>query len=124
GRGIRARAEGVLEAFFARFNTGFNWVATRYGTVVGRVTRIPRRMLAVYVVLIAATIVMFIRIPTGFVPLLDQGYLIISIQLPSGASIARTDEIVKQVDEIARSTPGIDRGVDFAGFSGATRTIA
>jgi len=124
GQGIRARAEGVLEAFFSLFNTGFDWLATRYGTVVGRVTRVPRRMLAIYVVLIAATIVMFLRVPTGFVPLLDQGYLIISIQLPSGASLARTDEIVKQVDEIARSTPGIDRGVDFAGFSGATRTIA
>jgi hydrophobe/amphiphile efflux-1 (HAE1) family protein len=124
GQGIRARAERALEIFFAMFNAGFDWVATRYGRVVARVTRIPRRMLAVYAVLIAATAVMFLRVPTGFVPLLDQGYLIISIQLPSGASLARTDEIVRQVDEIARNTPGIDRGVDFAGFSGATRTIA
>jgi hydrophobe/amphiphile efflux-1 (HAE1) family protein len=123
-RGIRARAEAGLEAFFTRFNTGFEWVAARYGSVVGRVTRIPRRMLIVYAVLIVATGVMFARVPTGFVPLLDQGYCIISIQLPSGASLARTDAIVKQVDEIARNTPGIDRGVDFAGFSGATRTIA
>src|ERR1700753_1454089 len=81
-------------------------------------------MLVIYVVLLAAPAVMFIRIPPGFVPLLDQGYVIISIQLPSGASLARTDEIVKQVDAIARGTPGIDRGVDFAGFSGATRTVA
>jgi hydrophobe/amphiphile efflux-1 (HAE1) family protein len=124
GQGIGARAERGLDAFFDRFNRGFDWVASRYGAIVMRVTRIPRRMLAIYVVLIAATVVMFIRIPTGFVPTLDQGYLIISIQLPSGASLARTDEIVKQVDEIARNTPGIDRGVDFAGFSGATRTIA
>jgi hydrophobe/amphiphile efflux-1 (HAE1) family protein len=124
GRGFRARAEGLLDAFFDLFNKGFDWVAARYGLAVNRVTRMPRRMLAIYVVLIAATVVMFIRIPTGFVPLLDQGYLIISIQLPSGASLARTDEIVKQVDQIARDTPGIDRGVDFAGFSGATRTIA
>ncbi len=120
----RARAEGALEIFFDRFNKGFDWVAGRYGVIVTRVTRMPRRMLAIYVVLIAATVVMFIRIPTGFIPMLDQGYLIISIQLPSGASLARTDEIVRQVDEIARNTPGIDRGVDFAGFSGATRTIA
>jgi hydrophobe/amphiphile efflux-1 (HAE1) family protein len=124
GRGIRARAERALALFFALFNAGFEWLATRYGMVVARVVRLPRRMLAIYAVLIAATLVMFVRVPTGFVPTLDQGYLIISIQLPSGASLARTDAIVKQVDAIARGTPGIDRGVDFAGFSGATRTIA
>ncbi|HTJ64625.1 MAG TPA: multidrug efflux RND transporter permease subunit [Alphaproteobacteria bacterium] len=124
GQGIRARVERALDIFFAMFNAGFEWVAVRYGRAVARVVRIPRRMLAIYAVLILATLVMFLRVPTGFVPSLDQGYLIISIQLPSGASLARTDEIVKQVDAIARSTPGIDRGVDFAGFSGATRTIA
>jgi hydrophobe/amphiphile efflux-1 (HAE1) family protein len=124
GRGIRARVEHAIDLFFAMFNAVFDWLATRYGVIVTRVIRTPRRMLAIYVVLIVATAVMFVRVPTGFVPLLDQGYCIISIQLPSGASLARTDEIVKQIDAIARSTPGIDRGVDFAGFSGATRTIA
>ncbi len=124
GPGWRERVERGLDTFFARFNQGFDWVAERYGRVVGRVTRIPKQMLLVYAVLITATIVLFMRVPTGFIPTLDQGYCIISIQLPSGASLERTDEIVKQVDDIARHTPGIDRGVDFAGFSGATRTIA
>ncbi len=122
--GFRARATAFLETFFAGFNAGFDWLGTRYGRIVGRVTAMPRRMLAIYAVLIAATVAMFVHVPTGFIPLLDQGYLIISIQLPSGASLARTDEIVRQVDDIARHTPGIDRGVDFAGFSGATRTNA
>jgi hydrophobe/amphiphile efflux-1 (HAE1) family protein len=123
-RGFGAAAERRLNSFFSLFNNGFDWLAGRYTRIVGRVTRVPRIMLAIYAVLITVTLVLFMRVPTGFIPMLDQGYLIISIQLPSGASLARTDAIVRQVDEIARNTPGIDRGVDFAGFSGATRTIA
>jgi len=124
GTSLSDRITHQLDWFFARFNAGFDWIAERYGRVVARVTRMPRRMLLVYAALITATVFLFMRVPTGFIPTLDQGYCIISIQLPSGASLARTDEVVRQIDDIARHTPGIDRGVDFAGFSGATRTIA
>jgi hydrophobic/amphiphilic exporter-1 (mainly G- bacteria), HAE1 family len=63
-------------------------------------------------------------VPRGFIPTLDQGYAIVVVQLPDGASLARTDAVVKQASEIINSTPGVTNAVAFAGFSGATFTNA
>jgi NodT family efflux transporter outer membrane factor (OMF) lipoprotein len=59
--------------------------------------------------------------PAGFIPAQDKGYLITVIQLPDGASLERTDAVVKRASEIILGTPGINYAVAFAGFSGATR---
>jgi hydrophobe/amphiphile efflux-1 (HAE1) family protein len=60
----------------------------------------------------------------GFIPAQDRGYIIVSVQLPGAASLARTTEIVRQIEKIALDTPGIIRVAAFAGLSGATRTQA
>jgi HAE1 family hydrophobic/amphiphilic exporter-1 len=91
---------------------------------VGAVARRRVVMLLLYAGLAAATVWLAQRVPTGFIPQLDRGYGIIVIQLPDGASLARTDAVVRQASEIALATPGIDRAVAFAGFSGATFTNA
>jgi HAE1 family hydrophobic/amphiphilic exporter-1 len=57
------------------------------------------------------------RIPAGFVPIEDQGYLLVAVQLPDGASLERTDKVMAQVGEIARNTPGVDQVVTVAGIS-------
>ncbi len=62
--------------------------------------------------------------PQGFIPAQDRGYVIVSVQLPGAASLARTTEIVRQIENIALDTPGIVRVPSFAGLSGATRTQA
>ena len=62
--------------------------------------------------------------PTGFIPTLDQGYAIVVIQLPDGASLSRTDAVVQRASEIMHETPGVQNAVAFAGFSGATFTNA
>jgi len=62
--------------------------------------------------------------PQGFIPAQDRGYVIISAQLPGAASLARTTDIVRQIEKTALDTPGIIRVAAFAGFSGATRTQA
>jgi HAE1 family hydrophobic/amphiphilic exporter-1 len=62
--------------------------------------------------------------PAGFIPTMDQGYAIVVVQLPDGASLARTDAVVKQVGDIVRKVPGVGNAVQFAGFSGATFTNA
>src|SRR5262249_11722859 len=64
------------------------------------------------------------RTPIGFIPQVDRGYLIIAAQLPPGASLARTDAVMRKVAEIALKTPGIAHGVNIVGFSGATFTQA
>ena len=107
--------------FFAAFNRAFDRTGHSYSAAVGRVVRRPSRAVAVYVVLLALTFVGFRVIPTGFIPAQDKGYLIVAIQLPDGASLARTDAVVRRAGEIILGTPGVQYAVQFAGFSGATR---
>jgi hydrophobe/amphiphile efflux-1 (HAE1) family protein len=80
--------------------------------------------LAVFAVLLGATWFISTKVPSGFVPVMDQGYAIIVIQLPDGASLARTDEVVRKVGTIAKGVPGVRNAIQFPGFSGATFTAA
>ncbi len=109
------------------FNRGFDAMAERYARIVRRTTGSTAAlaaMLAVFAGLIGATAWMSQRVPTGFIPQMDQGYAIVVIQLPDGASLDRTDAVVRAASEIALETPGISNAVGFSGFSGATFTNA
>jgi NodT family efflux transporter outer membrane factor (OMF) lipoprotein len=77
--------------------------------------------LAVYAALFVFAIYEFRTIPAGFIPAQDKGYLITAIQLPDGASLERTDAVVRRATQIILETPGVKFAVAFAGFSGATR---
>src|SRR5438067_10414555 len=66
-------------------------------------------------------VVEFRTIATGFITAQDKGYLIVAIQLPDGASLERTDAVVRRAGELILATPGVQFAVAFAGFSGATR---
>lgn len=111
----------------AIFNNGFDRLANAYGGFVGFVSR-RRTMLAVSLAafggLLFGAYHMLTTVPRGFIPTLDQGYAIVVVQLPSGASLDRTDDVIKRASEIVNSTPGVTGAVAFAGFSGATFTNA
>ncbi len=111
-------------AFFNGFNRAFEWVSSRYGALTARLVRISAFMVVIYAGLIGITIYEFSRAPTGFIPQQDQGYLINIIQLPPGASLARTDEVARRVTKIVLSTPGIAHAVPIVGLDGATFTTA
>ncbi|HEX7968912.1 MAG TPA: efflux RND transporter permease subunit, partial [Stellaceae bacterium] len=113
-----------LFAFFAAFNRGFAWLSERYGGLTARLVRVGAVVLVAYAGLIGLTGWQFGRAPTGFIPEQDQGYLITVIQLPPGASLARTDEVVRKATEVILATPGVTHAVPFAGFDGATFTNA
>lgn len=110
--------------FFRPFNYVFDKLSEAYATIVCRFVRIGLIMLVVYIGLLVATRYSFDLVPTGFIPEQDQGYLIVAAQLPDSASLARTDEVIREISKIAMETPGIRNAVAFAGFSGATRTNA
>jgi len=80
--------------------------------------------LIVFVGLLASTVWVVQKVPTGFIPQTDQGYAIVVVQLPDGASLERTDEVMRKASQIAIETPGVANAVAFAGFSGATFTTA
>ncbi|MGH7004796.1 MAG: efflux RND transporter permease subunit, partial [Alphaproteobacteria bacterium] len=113
-----------LRAGAGLFNRGFDRMSTGYGSGVGWMIRRKGAMLLIYVALVGATVFIAGRVPGGFIPQLDQGYAIVVIQLPDGASLSRTDAVTKRVSEIVKSTPGVVNAVAFAGFSGATFTNA
>jgi len=113
-----------LARFFAAFNRGFDALATRYGRTTARLVRMTGAIFIVYLLLLGATAWRFNATPTGFIPQQDQGYLIVAIQLPPGASLSRTDAVLRQATDIILSTPGFKNTAGFAGFSGATFTNA
>jgi hydrophobic/amphiphilic exporter-1 (mainly G- bacteria), HAE1 family len=87
---------------------------------VGLIRRIVTRSGAwVVAVLILIGVIgyLFTRIPTAFLPIEDQGYLIASVQLPDGASLERTQKALDRVQQIARKTPGVEQVVTIAGIS-------
>jgi len=114
----------TLQGFFNGFNRVFEWVSSRYGALTGKLVRISAIMVAVYVGLIGVTVYQFSIAPTGFIPQQDLGYLINIIQLPPGASLARTDAVAKRVTKIVLDTPGIAHAVPIVGLDGATFTTA
>ena len=113
-----------IRAFFNGFNKGFEWLSSRYGALTRRLVRVSLLMLIVYAGLIALAVFQFRQAPTGFIPQQDQGYLINIIQLPPGASLARTDEVARRVTKLVLQTPGVAHAVPIVGLDGATFTNA
>jgi len=113
-----------IKGFFRGFNWSFDAVGRGYGWVTRRTVRISALVLLVYAVIIAFGLNEFRKTPTGFIPQLDRGYLIVVVQLPPGASLARTDAVQQRLVDMALKTPGVGHAVNIVGFSGATFTNA
>lgn len=110
------------EAATGAFNRGFDRLSHSYGNLADFVIRHSIAMLLVYVVLIGSAGWLIATTPQGFIPAQDRGYVIVSVQLPGAASLTRTTEIVRRIENIALDTPGVVRVPALAGLSGATRT--
>ena len=111
-------------AFFSGFNRAFEFLSDRYGRMTARLVRFGAAVLVVYAGLIGLTGYQFNRAPTGFIPDQDLGYFITIVALPPGASLNRTDAVVRRATQAILSTPGVKHAVAFAGFDAATFTNA
>ncbi|RYY36292.1 MAG: efflux RND transporter permease subunit, partial [Sphingomonadales bacterium] len=107
-----------------KFNQGFEWLSDRYGRFTGRVIRMGVIMMILYAVLLALTGWRLNSTPTGFIPEQDQGFLIGVVQLPPGASLERTSEVMGRAWDIASKTEGVTGGASFAGLDGASFSAA
>jgi len=114
----------LIRASFERFNAGFEWLSSTYGRLTRRLVRVAGIMLVTYAALIGFAGVQFARTPTGFIPEQDQGYLITVVQLPPGATLDRTEAVVKRAIDIILDTPGIEHVAPFAGLDATTFTVA
>ncbi|MEJ1977142.1 MAG: efflux RND transporter permease subunit [Acetobacteraceae bacterium] len=105
-------------------NRGFDWLSNGYGSLTRRLVRGIAIVLLVYVGLIGLAGVEFATTPTGFIPEQDQGYLISVVQLPPGATLDRTEKVVRRGIDIILGTKGIEHVAPFAGLDATTSTVA
>jgi len=102
---------------FRPFDRFFRRASGRYERDVATLIRHKAATLAVYAVLIAGSVVMFLQVPTGFVPAQDKQYLVGFAQLPDAASLDRTEAVVRRMGDLALATPGVKNAVQFPGLS-------
>ena len=102
---------------FAAFNRFFNAFSKGYAGLVGKLIRMTTVVLVLYAVLNGLNFLVFEKVPMGFIPQQDQGYLILYAQLPDAASLARTQDVVQQATRIIMETKGVKHVNAYAGFS-------
>ena len=103
--------------FFKLFNRFFGRASRGYGILVTHTLRSSVIAVVIYAGLIGLTIVGFSRVPTGFVPTQDKGYLVCFAQLPNGATLDRTEDVIRRMSDIALKQPGARNAVAFPGLS-------
>jgi multidrug efflux pump len=106
-----------LGGFFRGFNNVFNRASDRYSVGVGGVIKRKSASLVVYVLLLAGAVGISYLVPGGFVPAQDKQYLVGFAQLPNGASLDRTEDVIRRMGDIALKEPGVDHAVSFPGLS-------
>ena len=105
-----------------KFNKGFDRLSHGYSRLTSRLLRLAVLMLVVYAGLIALTVWRIGATPVGFIPSQDQGNVIMSANLPNGASLARTDALMRQTIPIALGSKGMIAASTYAGVDASTQT--
>ena len=114
---VQRVADRLFGWFFRRFNRVFQRGSVAYANGVARVLRVAAVALVAYVGLIGLTAAGFARVPQGFVPAQDKGYLVAFAQLPDAATLDRTEGVIREMSEIAGRHPGVRSSIAFPGLS-------
>ncbi|MBX7103297.1 MAG: efflux RND transporter permease subunit [Gemmataceae bacterium] len=107
----------LLGILFRGFNKFFEAATAAYGWTIGKLLRVFVIVGFVYCGLLVLTYVGFTRLPTGFIPSQDKGYLVFNVQLPDSASLERTIAVQKQLEKIVLETEGVGHVITNAGQS-------
>ena len=103
--------------FYRGFNAVYDRLERGYAALMRRLVRFAGVIVLLALAIIGATVFEFTRVPTGFIPVEDQGYMLATVQLPEGASLERTQNVLERVSVLARQTGGVDKVVTIAGVS-------
>ena len=103
--------------FYRGFNAVYDRLERGYGRLIGRLVAHSNLSVIFALILIGIAGYGLSRVPTGFIPIEDQGYLLVAVQLPDGAALDRTQRVLDQVSDIAGKTPGVDQVITIAGIS-------
>ena len=112
-----SRLSRVVQSASDGFNHGLERVAGRYARLVATMVRRGAVVAGIYLLLIGLAGVQFSLVPSGFIPTLDQGYVLVSVQLPPGAEFERTERVVTTAINKLLAIEGVQNTVGFAGFS-------
>ena len=113
-----------IQSFFDLFNRGMERLTAFYKRIIERFIKARALVSIAYLGLMALAVILFNRVPSGFIPQQDQGYFITALVLPPGSSLSRTDEVVQKAIDSILSVEGVENAVAFTGFDGATFTNA
>lgn len=115
--GHAAPQKGFVEKFYAGFNGGFNYMTGRY--IGGLKVLIRHKWLSMAGLALIAVVTVFLvsRTKTGFIPTEDQGFVAIAVASPSGTSLAKTNEILKQAEKELRAMPSARFVMSLAGYN-------
>ncbi|MES2831440.1 MAG: efflux RND transporter permease subunit [Pseudomonadota bacterium] len=105
------------KGFFGWFNRGFVRTADSYQGMVGKMLAHTWRYMIIYGLIVAVVGLMYVRLPSSFLPAEDQGYLITNVQLPPGASANRTVSVIEKIEAYYKKDPAVARIVAVSGFS-------
>jgi multidrug efflux pump len=114
---LNERVNRTLLSFFKGFNRVFDRLTAGYGRIVSGLVRATAIMLVAYAGLMVFTWLGFTRVPTGFIPEQDKGYLVVNAMLPDGASLERTEEVMARLDQMVLATPGVAHTIRLPGYS-------
>jgi multidrug efflux pump len=114
---VQAGHHHAKGGFFGWFNRGFSRTARGYESWVARILKRAGRFLLLYVAVIAVIAVLFVRLPSSFLPNEDQGTMLVNVQLPPGATIERTSKVMSQVEDYILKQPEVQSMVGVLGFS-------
>ena len=114
---LRPTKKGGGGRFFGWFNKGYDWVQKIYDRSVGFLLRRSLVAAISFFAMVALAVYMFSSWPTTFIPDEDDGYFIVSIQLPPASSLTRTEAVAKKVENIISSYPEVKTNISISGFS-------
>src|SRR6266576_746607 len=113
----RTASGGFLKRLFGWFNSGFERATNGYVRICGALIRKTAVALIILVLFGAGAAFFSNKVPSSFLPDEDQGYFYVNLQLPSAASLERTDHVAQRIENILAHTPGVQSTTSVVGFS-------
>ena len=117
-------AKGLLGKFFKWFNVKFGAFTNRYTGFSGFLIKKTARSLIFIGIVVGVIILLGAKIPGGFVPEEDQGYMFVNIELPGASSLERTSKVIEKVEHILSKNQGVEYYTSVAGFSLIKNSVA
>jgi hydrophobe/amphiphile efflux-1 (HAE1) family protein len=119
---LRHEPASERKGFFGRFNRVFSRITNRYVNATGGMIRRPRTFVALFAVILALIVVFSRIVPGSFIPAEDKGFFVMGVQLPDAASSHRTEGVVKQIEQILKTTNGVQSYVVLVGLDILTQS--